>query len=139
MNFLGMGTMEFLIIMLVAFIFLGPERMVDAARFMGKVVNQARRMTSELSQSMQAEIEPGSAIDPFDRSSGQKSSAALDKPQQRGPATSSGVDLGPDDASANEDAPVPFHPAGKAPPPETAEPNPDQDQARLDQARQDQG
>ena len=31
MSFLGMGTMEILIILLVAFIFLGPERMIDAA------------------------------------------------------------------------------------------------------------
>ena len=36
MSFLGMGTMEIFIILLVAFIFLGPERMVDAARTLGK-------------------------------------------------------------------------------------------------------
>lgn len=48
MNILGMGTLEILVILLVAFIFLGPERMVDAARFLGKVVRDTRRMTTEL-------------------------------------------------------------------------------------------
>ena len=32
MNILGMGPLEILLIALVAFIFLGPERMSDAAR-----------------------------------------------------------------------------------------------------------
>ena len=43
-----MGSLEILVILLVAFIFLGPERMVDAARFFGKVVRDTRRMTTEL-------------------------------------------------------------------------------------------
>ena len=50
MSFLGAGPMEILLILLVAFIFLGPERMVDAARLMGKAVREMRRMTAELSE-----------------------------------------------------------------------------------------
>lgn len=46
MSFLGMGTMEILIILLVAFIFLGPERMIDAARTLGKWTGELRRMGS---------------------------------------------------------------------------------------------
>ena len=42
MSFLGMGTMEIFIILLVAFIFLGPERMVDAARTLGKWTGELR-------------------------------------------------------------------------------------------------
>ena len=48
MNFLGMGPMEVLIVLLVAFIFLGPERMVDAARMLGKATRELRRMAAEL-------------------------------------------------------------------------------------------
>ena len=48
MNFLGMGTMEILLILLIAFIFLGPDRMVNAARFLGKTVGQLRRMSDDL-------------------------------------------------------------------------------------------
>ena len=50
MNFLGMGPMEVLIVLLVAFIFLGPERMVDAARMLGKATRELRRMAAELPQ-----------------------------------------------------------------------------------------
>lgn len=53
MSFLGMGTMEILIILLVAFIFLGPERMIDAARTLGKWTGELRRMGS----TVQAEME----------------------------------------------------------------------------------
>ena len=53
MSFLGMGTFEILIILLVAFIFLGPERMIDAARTLGKWTGELRRMGS----TVQAEME----------------------------------------------------------------------------------
>ena len=52
MTFLGMGTMEILIILLVAFIFLGPERMVDAARTLGKWTGELRRMGSTVQAEM---------------------------------------------------------------------------------------
>ena len=48
MNILGMGSLEVLAVLLVAFIFLGPNRMVEAARFLGKMAREARRMTAEL-------------------------------------------------------------------------------------------
>ena len=48
MNFLSMGPMEVLIVLLVAFIFLGPERMVDAARMLGKATRELSRMVAEL-------------------------------------------------------------------------------------------
>ena len=44
----GMGTMEILIVLLIAFIFLGPQRMVEAARFLGKAVREVRRLSAEL-------------------------------------------------------------------------------------------
>ncbi len=48
MNFLGMGPMEVFIVLLVAFIFLGPERMVDAAKMLGKATREISRMAAEL-------------------------------------------------------------------------------------------
>ena len=59
MSFLGMGTFEIIIILLVAFIFLGPERMVDAARTLGKWSGELRRMGS----SVQAEMDDIIAAD----------------------------------------------------------------------------
>ena len=48
MSFLGMGTLEILVIALIAFIFLGPERLVNVARMLGKLTGEIRRMTREL-------------------------------------------------------------------------------------------
>ena len=48
MSILGMGTLEILVILLVAFIVMGPERMFDAARLLGKAVREARRLTESL-------------------------------------------------------------------------------------------
>ena len=50
MSFFGMGPMEILLILVIAFVFLGPERMVDAARLLGKAVREGRRLASELPQ-----------------------------------------------------------------------------------------
>lgn len=52
MSFFGMGTFEILIILLVAFIFLGPERMIDAARTLGKWTGELRRMGSTVQAEM---------------------------------------------------------------------------------------
>ena len=43
-----MGALEILVIALVAFILLGPQKMIDAARLMGKATKEVRRMTDEL-------------------------------------------------------------------------------------------
>ena len=48
MSFLGMGMMEIILILIIAFIFLGPERMVDAARLLGKVVQEGRNLASQV-------------------------------------------------------------------------------------------
>ena len=50
MGFFGMGPMEILLVLVIAFVFLGPERMVDAARLLGKAVREGRRLASELPQ-----------------------------------------------------------------------------------------
>lgn len=44
MSFLGMGPFEIILVLLVAFIFLGPERMAEAARTLGKWTGEIRRM-----------------------------------------------------------------------------------------------
>ena len=49
MNILGMGPLEIIVILLLAFIFLGPTKMIDAARALGKASREFRRMASELS------------------------------------------------------------------------------------------
>ena len=60
MSFLGMGPFEIIIILLVAFIFLGPERMADAARTLGKWTSELRRTTA----GVRAEMDDLIADDP---------------------------------------------------------------------------
>ena len=46
MNFLGVGPMEIILVLLIAFIFLGPERMTEAVRMLAKIVREARNLAA---------------------------------------------------------------------------------------------
>ncbi|MDA0770361.1 MAG: hypothetical protein BZY79_00035 [SAR202 cluster bacterium Casp-Chloro-G4] len=48
MNFLGIGPPELIVVLLVAFIFLGPERMVEVARLFGRLTREVRKMTADV-------------------------------------------------------------------------------------------
>lgn len=92
MSFLGMGTFEILIILLVAFIFLGPERMIDAARTLGKWTGELRRMSS----TVQAEVEDLTNVgDPL---------------ASRRPPTQNGAQENASDTLLDQDHPTPFRP-----------------------------
>ena len=52
MNFLGMGSIEIVVVLLVAFIVLGPKRMTEAARMLGKATREIRRMAESLPEMM---------------------------------------------------------------------------------------
>ncbi|MFN3973732.1 MAG: twin-arginine translocase TatA/TatE family subunit [Dehalococcoidia bacterium] len=56
MNFLNIGTMELLFILLIALLVLGPERLVSTARKVGKAVTRFRKATEDL-PSLLEEIE----------------------------------------------------------------------------------
>lgn len=43
-----MGPLEIVVILLIAFIVLGPDRMVEAARFLGRMVGEGRRLASDM-------------------------------------------------------------------------------------------
>ncbi len=48
MNFLGIGTGEILVILIIAVLVVGPERMVDFAREAGKMLATLRRMSQDV-------------------------------------------------------------------------------------------
>ena len=102
MSFLGMGTLEILVVLLVAFIFLGPQRMVDAARVFGKVVAEVRRMTVDLPQLVMDEDPSGSDGSPKTIGQG-------------GSQTASQAD-GPEEDNQGDDSeePVAFRRTGRA-------------------------
>ncbi len=55
MNVMGMGFMELLVILLVAFLVLGPGKSIDMARRTGKVLGDLRRTFSEVTDAISVE------------------------------------------------------------------------------------
>ena len=46
MNIFGMGTLEILLVMLIAFIFLGPEKMIAGAKKLGQLTRDAKNLST---------------------------------------------------------------------------------------------
>ena len=125
MNFLGMGPMEVIIVLLVAFIFLGPERMIDAARMLGKGMNELRRLTAELPR---LDLD-GEDLIPFDGRPDRNPSASTGKGVHRSQSSrdsEQGDGASPPPVEAknddpDDDAPVAFSRGAPAPDPDAGE------------------
>ena len=96
MNILGMGTMEVLVVLVVGFIVLGPQRMVEAARLLGKASRELRRMAEEL---------PGLTLDDSDQMELAKRSPFV---KTDVPGTGVSDTKRQDDSSPDVDSPVEF-------------------------------
>ncbi len=48
MNFFGVGIFEMLFVMVVALLVLGPSRMVEVSRTLGRYLRELQRATSEI-------------------------------------------------------------------------------------------
>ncbi|NQW23377.1 MAG: twin-arginine translocase TatA/TatE family subunit [SAR202 cluster bacterium] len=57
MNFMGMGVPEIGVIMLVAFLVLGPSRSIDMARSAGKLLGDLRRTMDDVTKAVSVEAE----------------------------------------------------------------------------------
>src|SRR2546423_5044235 len=57
MNFLGMGPGELLLVLVLALIVFGPDKMPEIARQIGKTVGELRRVSSEVTREIQRSIE----------------------------------------------------------------------------------
>ena len=56
-DFLGIGSLELLAILLVAFLVLGPTRMAEVARSLGNFIRDVRRTTGEIPAMLELEEE----------------------------------------------------------------------------------
>ena len=143
MSFLGMGPFEIIIILLVAFIFLGPERMADAARTLGKWTSELRRATAGVRAEMDDLIadDPTPPAQPTTTRPTQTRPANADAPPpdethptepiELSAAGAASTSSATDDAAPNAatDAPVAFRSARANPPPPNARPKPPSDVA----------
>ncbi|MSQ40435.1 MAG: twin-arginine translocase TatA/TatE family subunit [Dehalococcoidia bacterium] len=48
----GMGWMEILFILVIAMVFLGPDKVVDAGRMLGRMLGEIRRSTDEVTRTL---------------------------------------------------------------------------------------
>lgn len=56
MNFFNIGTAELLLIFAIALIVVGPRRLPEIARGLGKIVNDLRQMSQEFTVEMMREV-----------------------------------------------------------------------------------
>ena len=113
MNFLGMGTPEILVVLLLAFLLLGPERMINAAKMLGKYAGEMRRMASEIPDITLEGDEPGSDERPIVHRGGGPNPSVRPRGEEAKSAGKPGGDDEEEEAPAG-DGPVAFRP-GKPP------------------------
>ena len=58
MNFFGIGIIELVAVMVVALLVLGPNKMVEASRTLGKYLRELQRASAELPQLLSLDEEP---------------------------------------------------------------------------------
>ena len=52
MNFFGVGGMELLVIVLLAFIIIGPRQLANVAKGLGRMIRELRNATTQFSRLM---------------------------------------------------------------------------------------
>ena len=73
MGFLGIGTGEILLILILALIILGPGKLTEFARKMGKTVRAIRKATNDLTTSVTRELDVTQNNPPTPQSTEEKS------------------------------------------------------------------
>ena len=61
MNFFGIGFFELVMVLVVALLVLGPNRMMEAARTLGKYMRELQRASAELPRLLSLDEEPPKA------------------------------------------------------------------------------
>ncbi|MCX7682925.1 MAG: twin-arginine translocase TatA/TatE family subunit [Anaerolineae bacterium] len=56
MNFLNVGPFELVMIVLIAILVVGPQRMVELVRSIGRLAGQLRKFSAEFTSMLQAEV-----------------------------------------------------------------------------------
>ena len=105
MNFMGMGLAEIAVVMVVAFLVLGPNRTINMARTAGKILADLRRTFNDVAAAVSLE-EKGQAAPPFESRSVESRPVAQSQPppEESAPVDSIPVDpTGPVDAKNGDE------------------------------------
>ena len=81
MDFLGIGSLEVLAILVVAFMVLGPTRMVEVARSLGNFIRDVRRTTGEIPALLSVEDEAATRRPEEER--GRRAATSGEEPAER--------------------------------------------------------
>lgn len=107
MNFMGVGLMELAVILLVAFLVLGPGRSIDMARKSGKLLGDLRRTFGEVTDAISIEQQQ------------EQRGEQRPPPSAAAPPPPPGVPARPD---LPDDDAAPAAPDAETPPPEPSAP-----------------
>ena len=107
MSFLGIGPLEIIVILIIALIVLGPERMMDAAKTLGRFVRDAKDVAAQVPRVVVEDDDVKIVSD------GKATSLIGDNPPERPARTNADAPAPSDNAPANggdddDDAPVAF-------------------------------
>ena len=82
MDFFGIGPMEILLILVIALIILGPGRLPEIGRTLGKTMRTLKKATFDLTNQVTKEIEEQKSLPSSDKQQGKDSqNGASAKPQ----------------------------------------------------------
>ena len=86
MNVFGVGNMELIVVLLVALLVLGPARMVDAARTVGRYWNEAQRTLRSVADAATASLDAPPPSEPGEPEPGPEGSVARGAEEDEPPA-----------------------------------------------------
>ena len=110
MNVFGIGVTELLFVLVVALIVLGPERMTQAARTLGKYMREVQRATAEIPRLLTLDEEPKSSPPPK-----RQQLPALDQPTSEPEPTAETPEAESPQAESPQDIPLQDEPATDGP------------------------
>jgi len=94
----GLGLPEIIIIMVVALLVVGPSKLPDLARSLGKAFNEFRRMADEVKETFEEEVvkeEPEEAANPAEPAKESIPEAKENVLAEGEPTPSAGAEAGP--------------------------------------------
>ena len=103
MTFLGMGSLEIIVITLVAFIVMGPQRMIEAAKLIGKATGELRRMSHGLTNVLEEPLEDTADNQYHTKADGHSSANAIPHSTETAIGHEPRTFKGPDKVIENDD------------------------------------